>query len=148
MEADLSPMVSGFVSPAALCKRIILKSRLPMECACCLESCHCVALVQLGLHTKQCGDVMFGRQAVSSLQEALLPALEALSPEHFESAMSLVHTRYPGLPTGPGEEMQFDITCLDSLALRQLMDLTQACARAAKVSHATLGCFCIKGFAL
>ena len=67
-------------------------------------------------------------------QEALLPALEALSPDQFEWAMSLVHARYPGLPTGPGEEMQFDITCLDSLALRQLMDLTQACARAAKVS--------------
>ena len=49
--------------------------------------------------------------------------------------MSLVHARYPGLPSGPGEEMQFDITCLDSLALRQLMDLTQACARAAKVSQ-------------
>ena len=48
--------------------------------------------------------------------------------------MSLVHARYPGLPTGPGEEMQFDITCLDSLALRQLMDLTQACISAAKVS--------------
>ena len=67
-------------------------------------------------------------------QEALLPALEALSPDQFEWAMSLVHARYPGLPTGPGEEMQFDITCLDSLALRQLMDLTQACARAAKVT--------------
>ncbi len=67
-------------------------------------------------------------------QEALLPALEALSPDQFEWAMSLVHARYPGLPTGPGEEMQFDITCLDSLALRQLMDLTQACARAAKVN--------------
>ena len=66
-------------------------------------------------------------------QEALLPALEALSPDQFEWAMSLVHARYPGLPTGPGEEMQFDITCLDSLVLRQLMDLTQACARAAKV---------------
>ncbi len=52
--------------------------------------------------------------------------------------MSLVHARYPGLPTGPGEEMQFDITCLDSLALRQLMDLTQACARAAKVGHPVL----------
>ena len=67
-------------------------------------------------------------------QEALLPALEALSPDQFEWAMSLVHARYPGLPTGPGEEMQFDSTCLDSLALRQLMDLTQACARAAKVT--------------
>ena len=85
---------------------------------------------------------------MSSVQEALLPALEALSPEHFEWAMSLVHARYPGLPTGPGEEMQFDITCLDSLALRQLMDLTQACARAAKVSHAALGCFCIREFTL
>ena len=83
-----------------------------------------------------------------SLQEALLPALEALSPEHFEWAMSLVHARYPGLPTGPGEEMQFDITCLDSLALRQLMDLAQACARAAKVSHAALGCFCMKSSTL
>ena len=62
-----------------------------------------------------------------------MPALEALSPEHFEWAMSLVHARYPGLPSGPGEEMQFDIPCLDSLALRQLMDLTQACAQAAKV---------------
>lgn len=71
-------------------------------------------------------------------QEALLPALEALSPEQFEWAMSLVHARYPGLPSGPGEEMQFDITCLDSLALRQLMDLTQACAAAAKVSHTAL----------
>ena len=68
------------------------------------------------------------------MQEALLPALEALSPEQFEWAMSLVHARYPGLPSGPGEEMQFDVTCLDSLALRQLMDLTQACAAAAKVS--------------
>lgn len=58
--------------------------------------------------------------------------------------MSLVHARYPGLPSGPGEEMQFDITCLDSLALRQLMDLTQACARAAKVSKAAVGCFCMK----
>lgn len=78
------------------------------------------------------------------LQEALLPALERLSPEQFEWAMSLVHARYPGLPSGPGEEMQFDITCLDSLALRQLMDLTQACARAAKVSKAALGCLCVK----
>ncbi|KAL0031566.1 hypothetical protein WJX77_007539 [Trebouxia sp. C0004] len=68
-------------------------------------------------------------------KEALLPALEALSPDQFEGAMSLVHARYPGLPTGPGEEMQFDITCLDSLALRQLMDLTQACARAAKMAE-------------
>lgn len=68
-------------------------------------------------------------------KEALLPALEALSPDQFEWAMSLVHARYPGLPTGPGEEMQFDITCLDSLALRQLMDLTQACARAAKMAE-------------
>ena len=41
----------------------------------------------------------------SLLQEALLPALEALSPEQFEWAMSLVHARYPGLPSGPGEEM-------------------------------------------
>lgn len=57
--------------------------------------------------------------------------------------MSLVHARYPGLPTGPGEEMQFDITCLDSLALRQLMDLTQACARAAKVSLAASAYFFI-----
>lgn len=73
----------------------------------------------------------------SLLQEALLPALEALSPEQFEWAMSLVHARYPGLPSGPGEEMQFDITCLDSLALRQLMDLTNACAKAAKVCHAS-----------
>lgn len=85
---------------------------------------------------------------MSFLQEALLPALEALSPEQFEWAMSLVHARYPGLPTGPGEEMQFDITCLDSLALRQLIDLTQACARAAKVGHAALGCFCRKQFHL
>lgn len=69
------------------------------------------------------------------VQEALLPALERLSPEQFEWAMSLVHARYPGLPSGHGEEMQFDITCLDSLALRQLMDLTHACARAAKVSQ-------------
>ena len=69
----------------------------------------------------------------SPLQEALLPALDALSPEQFEWAMSLVHSRYPGLPSGPGEEMQFDITCLDSLALRQLIDLTNACAKAAKV---------------
>ncbi|KAL0026079.1 hypothetical protein WJX79_007769 [Trebouxia sp. C0005] len=68
-------------------------------------------------------------------KEALLPALEALSPDQFEWAMSLVHARYPGLPTGPGEEMQFDITCLDSLALRQLMDLTQACATAAKMAE-------------
>lgn len=71
----------------------------------------------------------------SSPQEALLPALERLTPEQFEWAISLVHARYPGLPSGPGEEMQFDITCLDSLALRQLMDLTHACATAAKVSH-------------
>lgn len=66
-------------------------------------------------------------------QEALVPALDALTAEQFEWAMSLVHARYPGLPSGPGEEMQFDITCLDSLALRQLMDFTQACAKAAQV---------------
>lgn len=77
-----------------------------------------------------------------------MPALEGLTPEQFEWAMSLVHARYPGLPTGPGEEMQFDITCLDSLALRQLMDLTQACATAAKVCHAApvmhLACTCCR----
>ena len=76
---------------------------------------------------------------VEPLQEALIPALEGLTPEQFEWAMSLVHARYPGLPSGPGEEMQFDITCLDSLALRQLMDLTQACTRAAQVSHCPSG---------
>lgn len=68
------------------------------------------------------------------LQEALIPALDALTGEQFEWAMSLVHARYPGLPSGPGEEMQFDITCLDSLALRQLMDFTQTCAKAAQVT--------------
>lgn len=62
-----------------------------------------------------------------------MPALDALTAEQFEWAMSLVHARYPGLPSGPGEEMQFDITCLDSLALRQLIDFTQACAKAAQV---------------
>ena len=41
--------------------------------------------------------------------------------------------RYPGLPTGPGELLEFDISKLDSLTLRQLMDFVAACQAHAKV---------------
>jgi hypothetical protein len=52
--------------------------------------------------------------------------------------MAIVTGHYPGLPTGPGEQLEFDITALDSLTVRQLMDFTQTCAAANKVAQCAL----------
>lgn len=72
------------------------------------------------------------------MQVNLKPALEALTSDQFEWAMAIVTGRYPGLPTGPGDTLEFDITALDSLTIRQLMDFCKTCAAANKVSREAL----------
>ena len=67
------------------------------------------------------------------LQARLADDLRRLTPDQFEWALSIVTVRYPGLPTGPGELLEFDISKLDSLTLRQLMDFVAACQAHAKV---------------
>ena len=68
-----------------------------------------------------------------ALQARLADDLRRLTPDQFEWALSIVTVRYPGLPTGPGELLEFDISKLDSLTLRQLMDFVAACQAHAKV---------------
>ena len=67
------------------------------------------------------------------LQARLADDLRRLTPDQFEWALSIVTVRYPGLPTGPGELLEFDISKLDSLTLRQLIDFVAACQAHAKV---------------
>ena len=73
-----------------------------------------------------------------ALQARLADDLRRLTPDQFEWALSIVTVRYPGLPTGPGELLEFDISKLDSLTLRQLMDFVAACQAHAKVRGGSL----------